>query len=121
MEDSINQIRKDGTRHYYRHIDHGRRLLHDHSSILYALSLLRIVFTSRPSWRAASALLWPVFSRVLRISSRSASAAVMPKGSTIFVEDSVVGFRRYGGRWKVSTHSPRARMRARSMTFRNSR
>ena len=49
-----------------------------------------MVLTSSPSCRAASALLWLVFSSVLRISSRSASAAVIPRGSTIFVDDSVL-------------------------------
>src|SRR6266446_1115577 len=100
----------------------SRQQQHVHqSSILYDFNLLRIVFTSSPSWRAASALLWLVFSSVRRMSSRSASAAVIPRGRTIFVEDSVVGFRRYGGRWNVSIHSPRERMSARSMTFRKSR
>src|SRR5439155_4224819 len=81
------EVGNDSDRCEQRYSDH-------YSSILYVFSLFRMVFTSRPSWRAASALLCPVFSRVFRINSRSASAAVMPKGSTIFVEDSALGLRR---------------------------
>src|SRR2546427_5223525 len=53
-----SEIGNDGDRCYQRYTEY-------HSSILYVLSLFRMVFTSRPSWRAASALLWPVFSKVL--------------------------------------------------------
>src|SRR2546425_6434320 len=100
----------------------SRQQQHVHqSSILYDFNLLRIVFTSSPSWRAASALLWLVFSSVRRMSSRSASAAVIPRGRTIFVEDSVPGFRRYGGGGKVSVPSPRGRKEGPSLSFFNTR
>ncbi len=54
----------------------------------YDFSLLRIVFTSRPRRRAASALLLRVCSRVFRMSCFSASSMVTSPGKTTFSEKS---------------------------------
>src|SRR5690606_10175984 len=97
------------------------RDLHFRVAFAYEFNLLRIVFTSSPSWRAASALLLPTRSSVWRMGSRSASASVVPSGSISVGEPPGFLAWRYGGKCEGSIQPDCATITARSITLRSSR